>query len=472
MHDDRHPPRTVGRRAVLAAAASGVTAAAGCLASPSGDDGSGADGPSGSAAFFTLKDWTNEIGGEHLSFGTPVETGEMGHGWDPDADIVPQIAQHDVFCYLRTPEFQWSIDVATELEADDRDIALIDGMEAIPSSELLPFVGTDDELLASPDTDVDFDPETTEIVEFEIVSGDEIAAYWHDGHWHGGVPDVPVGESLQLRFNVADDEGHVLPLGSDYPFEVVARFADGAPSDLLAVENRGDAVALEGQETGQTLLVFEVHAGDEVLFGTAEDPATTSVREPDDLETDAFHDPHVWTDPVHAQAMVTYLADELGDHFPDHASTFADNAAAYNERLEAVHRQFEALTDDAELEVAVLVAHDAFQYLEHRYGFELRTPVGVTPDAAESIEDVASLAQTVDEYGIDTILFDPFEAPNPGEDIPQAAALLLEETGATDAEPLSAAEGTTPAWRESGYGWVEQMEEVNLPSLRKALRAE
>ncbi len=470
MAPEKIPSRPVGRRAVLAAGVSSLAATAGCLANPTDD--SSDNNRSGSAAFFSLMDWGIQIGGAHLSFETPVETGEMGHGWDPGADIVPQIAQHDVFLYLHTPEFQWSIDVATELAADDRDVTVVDGMAAIPTSELLPFVHGDEEVLASPDMDEDVDPATTQIAEFEIVHGDEIVAYWHDNHWHGGIPDVPVGKSRQLYFNVIDDEGRVLPTGSDHPFEIFARLAENAPSDPIEIENDGDSVGLSGNDTGQTLLVFEVRSDEEVLFETAADPATITVADPDDVETDAFHDPHVWVDPVHAQAIVEYLADELGERFPDHADTFVDNAATYVDRLASVDQAFEALIDEAELDVAVLVAHDAFQYLEHRYGFELRTPVGVTPDAAESIEDIASLAQTVEEYEIDTILFDPFGAPNPDEDIPQAAKLLLEETNATNAEPLTAAEGTTPTWQENDYGWVEQMEAVNLPSLRKALRAE
>ena len=470
MNDVRYHGRTVSRRALIASLGAGVPLTAGCLAGP--DNDTEETDLSGSAAFYTLMHWGETVGGDVLSFETPVETGEMGHGWDPDVDIVPNIAQNDVFFYLETPEFQWAIDVASELTDEDHDINLIDGMEAISTAEMLPFTDTHGDHSVPAADDGELDPATTEIAEFEILVGNEVAAWWHDDHWHGGIPDVPVGETRTLSFIVKDVEGTVLPLAQDDTFEVVTRVADGAPDDVLDIENHGDRAELPGVETGQTLLVFEILVDDDPRWDTTNDPATVTVAEADDIETDAFYDPHVWVDPIHAASMVDYLAVELGELVPEEADRFEENATAYQERIAAVDEQFEALVADAELDVGVLVAHDAFQYLENRYGFELRTPVGVTPDAAESIQDVAGLVETIDEYNIETILFDPFEAPNPDEDIPQAATLLLEETDASDAAPLTAVEGVTPTWLEEGYGWVEQMEEINLPSLRRALRAE
>ncbi len=50
--------------------------------------------------------------------------------------------------------------------------------------------------------------------------------------------------------------------------------------------------------------------------------------------------------------------------------------------------------------------------------------------------------------------------------------VLLENTGAENYEPLTPAEGTTAEWTEQEWGWVEQMEAINIPSLRAALGAE
>lgn len=185
-----------------------------------------------------------------------------------------------------------------------------------------------------------------------------------------------------------------------------------------------------------------------------------------------FYNPHVWTDPVLAGEMVNSIAESLVEIDSDHAEKYRENAAAYSERIESVHRQFEELVANAERDVAVLAAHDSFGYLEHRYGFELHTPVGVSPNAAESFEDISGLVDVIEAHDIETVLYDPFEAPNPGEGVPQTVDVLFEHTDLERAEPLSPAEGTTAEWNDRGWGWIEQMEEMNLPSLRKALGAE
>lgn len=194
--------------------------------------------------------------------------------------------------------------------------------------------------------------------------------------------------------------------------------------------------------------------------------------EHEDEHDDGFFDPHVWVDPVLAGEMVGSIADALSAADPDNESAYRDNATDYRERLDSVHRQFEELTENADRTVAVLAGHDSFGYLEARYGIELRTPVGTSPNAAESFEDISGLIDVIETHEIGTVLYDPFEAPNPGESYPQMVDLIFEHSDVENAEPLSPAEGTTAAWDENGWGWVEQMEEMNLPALREALGTE
>ena len=462
------------RRSLLkrGAGATAIGTMAGCLDAPDSD--SADDGRSGYAAFFTLWDWAEQIAGNEFDFSNPVAVGEMGHGWEPDGDFMPQVASTDVFLYLDTPEFSWAQNVAAQLEADHDDVVLINGMEAIPPEAFLSFSSTGTHG-AEPDNSDEFDPSEFTVAEFELIDprSDDVVAYWHDDHWHGGVPDVPVDDSRTIDLRIEDTDGRVPPLGDDGVFQFDARLADNAPDGLVEIESHGDRVELHGESTGQTLLVFELRNGDEVVFDTAADETVVSVVESvDEEEIDEFYDPHVWTDPILAQRIVEEIATELAALDPDNAETFEENAEAYNERLQEVDRQLTEVVDDAERTVAVFAGHDSFQYLEHRYGFELHTPVGVSPDAAESLEDVATMATVIEEHGIDTVLYDPFEVPDPDNDVPAAVETLLENTSATEYAPLTPAEGTTPQWNEEGYGWVEQMEEINVPSLRMALGAD
>lgn len=324
-----------------------IGATAGCLGTlPAGDS---AGDSRGYAAFFALADVGRNVGGDRFPFESPVDTGEMGHGWSPSGDVTREIAASELFFYLDSPEFGWAQDIASELERDYDDVRVFDGLEAL-ESELIPF----------------------------------------GGRGHGDEDD-----------DDHDEDDH-----------------------------------------------------DDSSEGTSD-----------------FHDPHVWVDPVLVARLADGLGDELGRIDSEHADEYADNAEAYRERIADVDRAFEATVEAADRDVAVFAGHDSFRYAERRYGFELRTPVGVTPNAVESFDDISGLIDVIETHDVDTVLYDPFEAPDPDEGHPQMVDVIFEHTDVEDARPFSALSGTTAEWQENDWGWVEQMEEINLPSLRAALGA-
>lgn len=317
------------RRTFLSAgAAAAGLGAAGCLdAVGLGDEEIAADGY---AAFYPLWDFAEQVGGTALSFTEPVGTGRIGHGWSPDANLVPEVASTELFVYLDTPEFAWAQDIAATLKRDHPDVALIDLFSA------------------------------RDAVESEADNG---------------------------------GDGHV------------------------------------------------------------------------------DHDPHIWLDPLIARQMVTMLGAELGAVAPDSEATITDNADAYAGEIDAVHEQLSSVVEDAALETAVLVGHNSFQYLANRYGFTLETPVGISPNAAASQEDIGRLLDVIDEKGIDTVLYDPFEAGASGE-YPRLVETVFENSAVSEAEPLTPISGTTEQWETDGWGWIEQMTELNIPSLEAALNPE
>ena len=456
------------RRSVLKSGIGVATmgATAGCLG------GVADENVRGYASFFALWDWAQQIGGDRFPFENPVDAGRMGHGWSPDGDLVRDIAGTECFLYLDTPEFAWAQNIASELERDYDDVRVIDAMEGL-EPYLIPF---DTDPMPEPDYGPEYAPEDLLFEEFDIYDrrSNEQLGYWHIEHWHGGVPDVAVDAAVPIGIVLEDEQGRVVPLGDDGPYRVDARLADGADADVVEIESRGDRVVFHGRSVGSTAVVFEIYYEGERVYDTAEEPAGIDVMESMAGDADGareFHDPHVWTDPVLAVRTVERIAAELGEIDPEHAEEYADNAAAYVERLQAVDRAFEELLDDAERDVAVFAGHDSFQYLEQRYGFELQTPVGVTADAAESFDDVSRLIDTIEQHHIDTVLYDPFEAHDPDEDLPQMVEVIFEHTDVEEAMPLTPAEGTTSEWQENDWGWIEQMEEINLSSLRAALGA-
>ena len=115
--------------------------------------------------------------------------------------------------------------------------------------------------------------------------------------------------------------------------------------------------------------------------------------------------------------------------------------------------------------MAVLAGHDSFQYIENRYNFELHTPVGASPDESPSSQAIADTIEFVEENRIEVILYDHFESSD-------LAETIVKNSSATEIESVTPAEGTTQEWNDEDWGWVEQMEEINIPAFSKALGAE
>ncbi len=142
------------------------------------------------------------------------------------------------------------------------------------------------------------------------------------------------------------------------------------------------------------------------------------------------HDPHVWTSPPAARAMVLQLAETLAGMDPRNAAAYRANAAAYAAELDAL---------DAEIRGALaglsqrrfLVYHPAWGEFAASYGLE---QVAIERDGKEpgarSLAEVASAAR---RDGIRVIFVQPQTSP-------RSAQTLAAEIGArlVGADPLAA----------------------------------
>ncbi len=329
------------RRSLLTSGAGllAVGSLAGCLDSiEAGGSDDGVD--SGYGAFFTLSDWSQHVAGDAADFESAVPVGDMGHGWEPEGDLVRDIAESDAFIYFDHPEFSWAQDVAEQLEADYDHSVVINGLEGL---DLLDWDDDHDD----EDHDEDHDDD-------------------HDDH--------------------DDDHDH------------------------------------------------------------------------DDFETD----PHAWLDPVLSKEIVDNIAAGLSDVDSDNAETYETNAEEYKTRLDEVDSQLQDIFTDTERDTVVIAGHDSYAYIEERYGVEIHTPVGPSPDEEPGSNEIADTIEIVNENGIDTILYDYFESPN-------LANTIVENSDATAVEAMSPVEGTADEWEENEWGWVEQMEEINIPAFEQAL---
>ncbi|MFW6018277.1 MAG: metal ABC transporter substrate-binding protein [Halapricum sp.] len=175
-------------------------------------------------------------------------------------------------------------------------------------------------------------------------------------------------------------------------------------------------------------------------------------------------DPHFWMDPLRASEAVDTIRSGLVEVDPDNADSYDENARAYQEELDALHEEIDSLVADANKETIVLAGHDAFSYFGARYGIEFVSVTGLSPDDQSTTRDLDRARQIIDEHDIEYVCADPLESQ-------EAAERLVEDTAAAEILPLTSMPGLTEEWDDNDWGYLEIIENVNLPTLERALDA-
>jgi zinc transport system substrate-binding protein len=170
-------------------------------------------------------------------------------------------------------------------------------------------------------------------------------------------------------------------------------------------------------------------------------------------------DPHVWLDPVLAQAMVETIRAALARVDTAHAAAYADNARAFTGELAALDRDFAAgLAACARRDI--VTSHAAWTYLAARYRLTALAVMGVAPESEPSPARLASIARVAREKKVKYIFVETLASP-------RLAETLAREIGA-ETLVLNPIEGLTPEEAAAGKGYLSVME-GNLRTLRRGL---
>lgn len=290
-------------------------------------------------------------------------------------------------------------------------------------------------------------------------------------HGHGWEPGPRVREAIRDADLLAHGMVGFQPWLDDIRTDLDA---DGAAVTTVDVSADLD---LLGSGTGHE----EAHSGDahseeaeheEATHEGTEHEEEGHSEETDHEETDAgadAHDhgpvdPHFWMDPLRLRTAVGTVERALADVDPDNAPAYAENARRHRERLARLHDDIETTVADADVDTVLVAGHDSFGYLGDRYGVEVAALTGVSPDDRPTPRDIERAQAVVRDHGLRYVCADPLESQ-------RAAEQLVAETDAEAVLPLTAMPGRTTEWAADGWGYVEVMSEVNLPTLARALEA-
>ena len=151
------------------------------------------------------------------------------------------------------------------------------------------------------------------------------------------------------------------------------------------------------------------------------------------LEGDGGTDPHFFTDPARMATAAQAIADFLVDEVPAvDTPAFARQARATVDELRALDAEVERTLSAVPADRRTLVTnHEVFGYLADRYGFDVVgavMPAGTT-QAEPSAEQLAQLADTIEERGVPAIFV---ETSSPT----RLAEALADEVGDVDVVEL------------------------------------
>jgi zinc transport system substrate-binding protein len=169
-------------------------------------------------------------------------------------------------------------------------------------------------------------------------------------------------------------------------------------------------------------------------------------------------DPHFWLDPLRLVDALETVREAFVEADGANADAYRANAEAYREDLIDLHEDIATLIEEGSDATVLVAGHGAFGYLTARYGIRIESLTGLSPDATPTPRDVERAQQLIAEEGIDYVVADPLESQ-------RAAEQLVADTDASEVLPLTAIPGRSEQWSENGWGYVEIMREVNLPTL-------
>jgi zinc transport system substrate-binding protein len=117
-------------------------------------------------------------------------------------------------------------------------------------------------------------------------------------------------------------------------------------------------------------------------------------------------DGHAWLDPDNAKVMVARIEQALSVKYPADAAAFKTNAQKLSAALDTLAKDLEAALKPVAAK-PYIVFHDAFQYLEARYGLSAVGSISISPDVPPSAKRLAELRKKVVSLAATCVFAEP-----------------------------------------------------------------
>ena len=182
--------------------------------------------------------------------------------------------------------------------------------------------------------------------------------------------------------------------------------------------------------------VWEAHRHDVDETAAADDHGAAAGGD-HDADPHAAYDSHLWLDPENARRLVAPIVQTLSEADPDHAALYAANGAALDRRLRDLDRELASALAPAK-DVPFIVFHDAYQYLEARYGLTGVGSITVSPEQPPGAKRLQEIRRKVEDQQARCVFREPNFAPTLVDNMISGTAA---RTGVLDPEGAGLTEG-------------------------------
>ena len=117
------------------------------------------------------------------------------------------------------------------------------------------------------------------------------------------------------------------------------------------------------------------------------------------------YDEHVWLSLRNASKLVKVISEAIVSIDPDNKNTYEENTAAYLEKVKALDKEYQEVTEKAEVKTLLFADRFPFRYMVDDYGLNYYAAfVGCSAETEASFETMSFLTNKVDELDLSSIM--------------------------------------------------------------------
>ena len=172
------------------------------------------------------------------------------------------------------------------------------------------------------------------------------------------------------------------------------------------------------------------------------------------------YDPHVWTSPKQAVKMAQAIYAGLVKVDKANKANYSKNLAKVEKQLEKLDATYNAVVAAAPRK-DIVVSHEAFEYLGRDYGLEVKSIMGLSPEAEPTAKQLQQISTFIRENQVKVILVEELASP-------KLAKTLAADLG-VETILFNPIEGLTEKQEKAGEDYFSLLKQ-NASTLEKALQ--